>query len=125
MPPGASIPDWISIIANGGSATVVAFVVWYLLSKHLPSLMRSFTESITKQEEAGKEAIKSFLDTLKHQAEMFRGELQLERQTNAVNLEKLLKAIEEQNRLLLYLAGQARGQTLSDEEKTLFGVKPV
>ena len=122
-----SAATWIPAFIQGGAFCVVAFVVFFLLKYHLPQTTKefreaiamhigNFTKSLSEQEASGKAVLTEFLQTMRHQADLFREELHAERQDNKDNLAKILAAIDRQNALLLFLISRLTQGNISPQE---------
>ncbi len=110
---------WIPAFIQGGSLLIVAYVVFAVIGKHLPSQVKAYTDAIMARDQAAQSVATSFLETTQKLQEIFAKELETERQTHHDGMNELSKAIERQNRLLLFLIARANGGKLPEDLKAV------
>ena len=94
-----------------------------MFSKTLPQTTTEFRSAIEKQAEAGKSMVTDFLKSMAAQSDAFRSELEKLREHDANNSQRILAALDTNNRLVVYLIATVRGgMQLSDGEKKMLGV---
>lgn len=106
---------YIGAVIQGGAFIVVAFVVYHMFTKHIPELTRTFTEALAKQEAGGRVVIQDFIAEVRLMREAFSGQLLQEREYRRDDASKIVRALDKQNALIVYLAGQLT--PLSDEKR--------
>lgn len=141
MPPGTQTGNpWLDMFGQLGAFGVVCFVVFWTFTKTVPRFSQSLSDAQDKfanamkdaqekfatilagQEASGQKIIDAFLQSNLAARELFAKELQEERDRNSRNIDRILAAIEHQNKLLIYLIGQFQGKPLSEDQRSLLGV---
>jgi hypothetical protein len=114
------IEPWVQIIVQLGSFGLLAVFVYTTVTKTLPEKEKLYAESMKQRDDTRKLELETLLSTLRAHTDAFRAELAAERNENKSNVDKLLAAIEAQNRLLIFILG--RGKLISDEERAVLGI---
>lgn len=96
-------PSWIPAFVQGGALLIVAFFVFWGLTKTIPSMTTSFHERLKQQEDAGSKVIERLVSELAQSRTVFLEEIGKERNSREDSLRRIEAAIESQTRILLLL----------------------
>lgn len=120
MPPDAT---WAPAFIQGGALLIVAFFVFWGLTKTIPSMATSFHDRLRQQEEAGAKVIERLVNELAQSRAVFLEEIGKERNSREDSLRRIEAAIESQTRILLLLV-DIRGP-MPDPLKQALGLGPA
>lgn len=104
-------------VIQGGAFMVVAFVIYHLMTKSLPSMAQTFTIALEAQREMQQHNTDGFLKNIQEMRGTFADLLKVEREANSMNWQKLRIAFENQSKLLMYLIAQAQDKPLTEAQK--------
>lgn len=78
-----TVAGWPGILTQGGSFAVVVFVVWWLLTKTIPGIIKSNAEALESQQKTFAHALELLVADSKADRDAFKASSEAERRTFA------------------------------------------
>jgi flagellar biosynthesis protein FliP len=70
------VQGWPNIILQGGAFSLLVFIIWWLLTKHIPEQQKTFFDALTSQQKTFADALNKLTADSAADRDVFRAEIQ-------------------------------------------------